>query len=908
MSIVGRGKERAAIAALLDAARAGQGGALVVRGEPGVGKSVLLADAAANAQGMTVLRTQGIESETPLPFAALHRLLRPVMPLADRLPEPQARALRVAFGEESGADTDRFLLFLGVLSLLAEAAEEQPVLAVVDDAHWLDDASAAALQFVARRLQVEPVVVLFGAREGDVRVFESGDLPALVLHGLDHSGVTQLLSQQAGTAVSAEVGAQLLASTGGNPLALVELPELLSPDQLTGRAPLPHRMPVTGGVERVFRDRAERLSQPAQQVLLVAAAADDSARVTTVHQAARALGADPENLDEVERSGLVEVVDGRIHMRHPLVRSAVYNGATSLRRRQAHRALADAMVFEEDADRRAWHRAAAVDEPDEAVVAELDMAAERAHHRGGHEAAAAAFERAAELTLDTEGRARRQYAAARCAWLTGQPSRGKVLSELAKQNATDPGLRADIAKLRARIEWNTGSVQVGHRMIMQAAHEVVPIDPQRAREMAMFGAALATFAGDSGIGIDPGDFAAVPGPDAPARERCFGQLIVGLQHVGRGEWREAATALDGSFRTAEELDEDDQDLLPNLGIAALHLGDDEAATGYHGRLLARARDTGAMVMVLYSLTRLALTDLATGQWATAASRSEEALSLGEETGQSVLVEMPRAWLLLLTALRGEDGFDELLTQIERVTAAQPMGILDVLLRDVTRWAKALTVTDRPAAAFHQLAQLSHDIVRRMAAIDRIEAAVRADQPETATLWVQDLEVFAEATGQRWAAAAAAHGRAVLADGADAERHFERALELHTGSTRAFNRARTHLSYGEFLRRTRRRVDAREQLRAALATFEDLDARPWAERAASELRASGETARKRDPSTAGTLTAQEVQVASLVKQGMSNREVAAQLFLSPRTIDFHLRNVFAKTGISSRTELAGLALD
>ncbi|HET6626797.1 MAG TPA: AAA family ATPase [Nocardioidaceae bacterium] len=908
MSIVGRDKERAAIAALLDGARTGLGGALVVRGEPGAGKSVLLNDAAANADGMRVLRTQGIESETALPFAALHRLLLPVMSLADQLPEPQARALRVAFGEVAGAESDRFLLFLGALSLVAEAAEEQPLLAVVDDAHWLDDASAAALQFVARRLQVEPVAMLFGARDGDVRVFESGDLPALPLRGLDRAAVTELLGQRASAPVSAEVGAQLLVSTGGNPLALVELPGLLSADQLTGRAPLPRRIPVTGAVERAFRERAGRLSGPAQQALLLAAAADDSARLSTVEQAARSLGADPEAMDEVEQSGLVEVVDGRIHLRHPLVRSAVYNGATSVQRRQAHEALAGAMVYEEDADRRAWHRAAAVTEPDEAVVAELDLAAERAHHRGGHEAAAAAFERAAELTLDTEGRARRQYAAARCAWLTGQPTRAKALSELAKANATDPGVRADVARLRARIEWNTGSVQVAHRMIMQAAQEVAPTDPRRAREMAMFGAALAAFGGDSGVGIDPRHFAAVPGEGALPRERCFGQLIVGLQHVTAGEWVEAAAVLSSVFETAEMLDDDDQDLLPNLGIAALHLGDDAAAYAYHGRLLARARDTGAMVMVLYSLTRLALTDVASGQWAAAAARSQEALGLGEETGQTVLVEMPRAWTLLLCALRDEDGFEALLAQIEQAIATQPMGILDVLLRDVTRWAKAVKAADRPAAAFHQLAQISHDIVKRMAAVDRVEAAVRADQSETAALWVADLEAFADATGQPWAGAVAAHGRALLSDGAEAERHFERALGLHADSSRTFDRARTQLAYGEFLRRSRRRVDARDQLRAALATFEDLDARPWAEKATQELRASGETARKRDPSTASTLTAQEVQVAGLVKQGLSNREVAAQLFLSPRTIDFHLRNVFTKTGITSRTELVGLPLD
>jgi DNA-binding CsgD family transcriptional regulator len=905
--IHGRDEERSQLSGVVERAREGYGGALVVRGEPGVGKSVLLADAARSAADAdaTVLRTQGIESEAPLPFAALQRLLRPVMRLADRLPDPQAHALRVALGEEVGAHGDRFLVFLGTLNLLAEAADERPVLALVDDAHWLDEASAAALLFAARRLQMERVAVVFAARDADVRTFDSGELPELRLAGLDRAGVTALLSERTGEPVSAEVSAQLLASTGGNPLALVELPGVLSSEQLHGTAPLPGRVPVTGAVERVFLDRALRLSEPAQRLLLVAAA-DDSSRLTTVQQAARTLGSDQDALDEVERSGLVQVVDGHLEMRHPLVRSAVYTAATSVQRRQAHRALAAAMG-PEDEDRRVWHLAAGADEPDESVVAELDRVAERAHRRGGHEAAAAAFERASELSTDREARAGRLYSAARCAWLTGQPLRAKALCNAAEADVVDPGLRADIARLRARVEWNTGSVQLGHRMILQAAAEVAPTDPVRAREMAMFAAALATFGADSGVGIDPLDFVADPGPEARLRDRSFAGLIVGLDHVLHGRWQAAAQVLGEVFETVQVLDEDDQDLLPNLGIAAMHLGDDEANLGFHSRLLARARDTGAMVMVLYSLTRLAFADLVTGQWSTAEARSLEAVGLGEETGQPVLVGGPKATLLLLAARRGEDDYDALLADVEAVTGDQPTGILDLVVRDLTRWAKGIAAWERPAAAFHQLGQISHGVVKRMAAIDRVEAALHADQHEAAEMWVRELAEFADATGRPWAAASAAHGRALLSQGEAAEAGFKEALEHHARSARAFDRARTQLAYGELLRRNRRRVDAREHLRAALTTFEDLEARPWVARATQELRASGETARKRDPSTVTKLTPQELQVATLVQEGLSNREVAAQLFLSPRTIDFHLRNVFAKTGVSSRGELARLAL-
>jgi DNA-binding CsgD family transcriptional regulator len=604
---------------------------------------------------------------------------------------------------------------------------------------------------------------------------------------------------------------------------------------------------------------------------------------------------------------LVTVTDGRIQMRHPLVRSAVYTAATSSERRRVHAALAEAMVREEDADRRAWHRSASVEEPDETVVGELVDAALRALRRGGHEAATAAWERAAELTEDQDARADRVYQAARAAWLAGRPDRARRLADLARVEATDPLLFADIVRLRARIEWNTGSVHLAHRMILEGARDVAPHDVGRAREMAMFGAAIASFGASSGVAIDPVSFAAPPPETAPARERCFAGLLIGLDHVLSGDWAAATTVLDRTFETARQLEEEDQDLLPNLGIAALHTGDPAAAEQYHQQLLTRARNTGAVVMVLYSLTRLPWSDVVAGSWSTVVARCNEAIALGEGTQQPVLAGAPRVWLLLLAALRGQDDFDSLAAEVDEVLAAPATGILDVLIRDITRWARGVRAFDRPPTAFHHLAQISHHITKRMAAIDRLEAAARAGHPEAAQLWIEDLEAFHVATGQSWAAAAAAHGRALLADENDAEAHFRQALALHADSPRVFDRARTQLAYGEYLRRARRRVDAREHLRAALATFEDLQAKPWVDRASQELRASGETIRRRDVSTTSDLTPTELQVAQLVRQGMSNREVASQLFVSPRTIDFHLRNVFAKTGVTSRMELAQLAL-
>ena len=880
----------------------------MVSGEAGTGKTALLSCAATEASGLRLLRTQGVESEAPLAFAALQRLLQPLMPLAGRLPAPQARALRVIFGEEQGDGGDRFLTFLAALSLLSEAAGEVPVLAIVDDAHWLDDASAAALLFIARRLSQEPVAMVFGAREGDVRTFEAGDLPTLHLSGLELSATTDLLREQTGGEVSPEVGAQLLASTGGNPLALTELPRVLAADQLSGRAQLPGRLPVTDTIERVFLDRARRLSTGAQRALLVAAA-DDSGRVATVSAAVGRLGVDADALSEAEASGLLHVEGGALHLRHPLVRSAVYAAATSGDRRRTHAALADVLTREEDADRRAWHRAASVDEPDAEVVAELEAAALRAEQRGGHEAAASAWERAAELSADDSGRGERLYRAARGAWLAGRPARARHLADSALHAISEPLLRSDAVRLRARIEWNTGSIKLGHRMILEGARDVAPCDADRAREMAMFASALAAFGGDSGLEVDPAEFARLP-DDPTMRQRCFAAILLCLKAVAAGEWARAAELAAEAYALGEHLELGDQDLLPNLAIVGMQVGDTVAAGNYHQRLLTRARDTGAIVMVLYALTRLAISDIPAGEWGGATARLNEAVGLGEGTEQAGLVAGPLSWLLLLAALRGDGSYQTHLERIEPLLERDGLGTLEVLIRDAVRWARGVEASPRSPAAFHHLAQMSHHSMRRMAGVDRIEAAVHADQTPTARLWVEDLEQFGAASSQPWAQAVAAHGRALLASASgvgDADPLFEEALRLHAASGRPFDRARTALAYGEHLRRARKRVASREHLRAALEAFEDLRATPWAERAAQELRASGETARKRDVSTSTDLTPQELQVAQLVQRGLTNKDVAAQLFVSPRTVDFHLRNVFAKAGVTSRVELAQLPL-
>lgn len=904
--VVARDAERDAVARVLDSARRGEGGALVLVGEPGAGKSVLLAHAVASAPDLHVLRVRGVESEYPLPFAALHRVLRPLLRSASALPARQAGALRVALGEADDADgpgaaSDRFLVYLAVLGLLSEAAEARPVLVAVDDAHWIDDASREALLFVARRVEGERLALLVAARED--AGLDAADLPTLRVDGLAPDATRALLGEQLGEDVPDAVARALHARTAGNPLALTELAHAVERDALLGRAPLPAALPLTGGVEAAFLDRYRRLPDGARAVLLVAAA-DDSGDLAVVDEAARALGADDVATEAAERSGLLSRHGDRVELRHPLVRSAVYAGASTPERRRAHAALAEALRGPQDADRRAWHLAAATPHPDESVVAELEASARRSAAVGGHEAASAAWERAAELTADPGARGRRLQEAASAAWTAGQPDRAATLADAAVLVLDDPRRHADAVLLRARVEWNTGSVQVAHRRLLGEAAAVAPHDPRRARELAMFAASL-TATTPVEASADP--LALVGEPTTP-EERCTADLLRAFVHLGRHAWGPAVDAVRAAEAHSADVDLGLEGLLPNLGLAAMHVALDDAALRLHERLLADARDAGALIMVLYALTRRGAVDQVLGRWDQLAAGAREALGLAEATGRPALAAMPRAWTALVAALRGADDAPEQLAALERVLAEGPSGTTESSVRDQLLWTRAVLATT-PADALHHYEQMAHGFAERMIALDRIETAVAAGRRDLAERWLAQIAHFAEGTGSPWAGAVTEHARAALADGAQVEAHLRRALELHAVSPRRVDAARTHLALGEWLRRERRRVDARPHLRAALQVFEDVGARRWAERAAQELRASGETVRRRDadPGAAPHLTPTELQVARLVAQGLATRDVAAQLFVSPRTVDFHLRNVFAKTGVTSRAALAHVPL-
>ena len=905
--LYGRDLERSAITALLDGARAARGGVLVLRGGPGAGKSVLLDDAVAAAAGMRVLRATGVESEFDLPFAALHQLFRPVPSYMDRLPAPQASALGMAFGLMANGNENRFLVSLAVLGMLDELARESPVLCVIDDAQWLDDASATALEFVARRVDADRIALLVAARDGEVRRFSALGLPDLRVDGLDAEAGGQLLTERVGVAIPLEVLSRLMEATGGNPLALVELPSLITPGQFSGREPLPWPLPMTDAVQRIFVQRVRRLPEHTQRLLLVAAA-DETCRLATVLLAASELGVPAAALDPAERADLIAIQSGQLAFRHPLVRSSIYQSASDAERRGAHRALSEVFIEEADVDRRAWHLALATVRPDESVAQLLEQTAVRARRRGGFEAACMALERAAELTAEPEARAGRLAAAGQSAWQAGQLVRAAGLLEDARLLTADPIVSADVDQLRAWIELSIGSGMMARRLLIDAAKEIADIDPDRALEMLAAAAEAAWIAGDTQAAAELGQVAArLPPADTP-RARFLTHLVNAFVGLLNGGVARPVRALRDAMDLAGE---PDPDLVLRAGHVAFYLGDDDAAYRLNAQTVAAARATGAIGELLFALPRLALAEMLTGRWAAAVVSADEAERLARETSQPGLRAVSLAWLAVLAVLTGdEDRFQSLLTKTEQLAGAHALGVFDAQVRDALHWARGLRelTAGQPESAVTWFSAMTHPAVAGIAALDRIEAAIHSGHRDEALEWLDRLDAFATHTGVRSEQARVAHCRALLAEGETARSLFEEALTLHAQSRRPFERARTELAYGELLRRGRRRVEARAHLQAALDRFEQLNARPWAERARLELRAAGRTARKRDPSTLLQLTPQEVQVARFVARGLHTREVAAQLFLSTRTVDFHLRNVFTKLGISSRTELARLPWD
>jgi DNA-binding NarL/FixJ family response regulator len=565
-----------------------------------------------------------------------------------------------------------------------------------------------------------------------------------------------------------------------------------------------------------------------------------------------------------------------------------------------------------EADRRAWHRAAASVEPDPSVGEELEQAAQRARRRSGFAAASLAFERAAALTGDEEHRARRLTAAAENAWLGGRVERALMLLEGARLLVSEPTQRADIDRFLGLIEMTRGVPGDAYRLLLRSAREVAPIDEERALQLLNLAGLAAAYAGDRDAAVAIAEVArGLAVPQTPFA-RMLAQMLIGLGAHAEGDFADAAPRLRGALDLAEELDNDAASQQPVAllfaGRAALYLGDDQAAFRTHSEAAARARASGLLSIVTQILPRLATTEVWAGHWSAAAANTREGIRLAREMGQHDVVAQQLVMLALIAALKGsEDECRSLAAESRELASARGLGIV----AEFAHWALAVLELGlgRGEAAFKRCREISSTMVVFWGGLDRIEAAIRAGEPETAGAWLDVFEPWAEHCGVAWGRAVVLHCRAVLSgDEREAERLFVAALDAHAEAARPFEQARSELAYGEFLRRARRRVEARTHLQAALDGFEGLGAALWAERARVELRASGQTARKRDASTRADLTPQELQIARFVGEGLTNREVAAQLFLSPRTIDFHLRNVYRKLGISSRTALARLDLD
>jgi DNA-binding CsgD family transcriptional regulator len=902
--LLGRDSERTALDRLVDEVRAGRSQVLVLRGEAGVGKTALLDYVVGRASGCRVVRAAGVESEMEIAFAGLHQLCAPMLGSLARVPGPQREALSTAFGLSAGEAPDRFLVGLAALGLLSEAAEERPLVCLVDDAQWLDRASAQVLAFVARRLLAESVAVVFSVRDpGDDQ--ELAGLPELVVAGLSGTDAGALLDSVVPGRLDERVRDRIVAETRGNPLALVELPRGLTAAELAGGFGRPDVRPLANRIEQSFQRQLESLPTETQRLLLIAAA-EPVGDATLLWSAAKRLGIGADAADPAEAAGLIEL-GARVRFSHPLVRAAAYRAAAVPDRRRVHRALAEATDPGTDPDRRAWHRAHAAVGPDEAVAGELERSATRAEGRGGVAAAAAFLERATELTPDAARRGARALAAAQAKFEAAALDVAYELLATAAMGPLDELQRAQLARLRAQIAFARRRGSDVPPLLLDAAKRLEPLDAGLAREAYLEALGAAIFAGrlSGQSGVREAATAARLAPLAPP-PRAIDLLLDGLSTrftegyvAGVPPLRRALRAFRRDARRGED------HIWRWLWLAwllAVDLWDDETWHVLATRAVKLAHDAGAMSVLPVVLEYRAAVHLHAGEFAAAAALIDEATAITAATGYAPVRYAP----VVLLAWRGEEAQATALIEarVRDATAGgegRAIGLggyaTAVLNNGLGRYEAAL-VGAREACEHEDLAFFGWSLV------ELVEAGVRSGAHREAAAALRQLDERTRAAATNWALGIQARSHALLSDGHAAESLHREAIHRLEHSRIAVHLARAHLVYGEWLRREQRRVEAREALRTAFDMFGRIGAEAFAERARRELQATGETVRKRTVETRDVLTAQEAQVARLAAEGHTNPEIGAQLFISARTAEYHLHKVFSKLEISSRRQLRG----
>jgi DNA-binding CsgD family transcriptional regulator len=902
--LVGRETECAVIDDVIERARGGTAGTLVLSGEAGVGKTALLEYAVATADGMTVVRALGVQTEAEIEFSALLGLARPLLDCLPELPPPQADALRGALGLAPVDVPDRFTIGAATLSLLAAAAERRPLVVAVDDAHWLDPSSTDALVFAARRLQADRVCFLFSCRLGDESTFAVPGACSLELSGLTPDAAALLLQ---GRQVAPAVVEMLVRATAGNPLALIELPQLLSPDQLEGREPLPEPLPAGTTVERALARRVGALPAGAQRALLIAAVSTSSSS-ELVLRALASMGLAASDLELGEDAGLLTLADGRLEFRHPLVRSSVYHTAPASERRAAHRALA-AACGDEGPEECAWHLAAAALGPDEEIAAALERSAVATARRSGHAGAATTLERAARLSPDEDARLRRLYEAANAAWEAGRTEHALELLREPLERTHEPRRRARVLHLRYQIERLSGSVVDAFGSLADAAELVAEVEPDQAVKILVDASEAAIYAADPEAAHAAARRARELAPTDGGVVDILADLVLGesLLYIGRpDEGNELISRAAATLERHQTLRESPR-MMTRLALDLTTAHRTAEAALASSRAVALAREQGAISALCYALDASAWNDAHVGRWREAYAAASEAVELARETGLANTLVYTLCELAWIEAGRGqEEGCREHAAEALTITRANglrfaamyarsALALLDLGVGELERAAAELSELEQEARALPATPDGSPWA-------DLCEVLVRLGRRDEAR---EMAETFAPVVGvgdHHWVAALRERSAALLASEDEFDEHFDAALAHHAHVEDAFQLARTRLAYGERLRRAGRRIEAREQLRAALELFERLGARPWSERTNGELRASGETTRRRRPYEVEELTPQELQIALQVAEGKTNKEVGAALFLSPKTVEYHLTHVYRKLEVHSRAEL------